>query len=154
MNRPEQASGLVWLLIGISISAYTLLSLRIGSFREPGPGFFPLVAGIALTGLASLQLLRTALKKTAEKRTIAELWQGSDWRKVCYIMAALVICYIVFKTIGFLLSTACLMIFLLTVIGGKTWKYAIGAAVLMSACSYALFYYLLQVELPVGILGF
>ena len=154
MNRPEQVSGLVWLLVGILIGAYTLFSLRIGSFREPGPGFFPLVTGIALFCLASLQLLRTALKKTAEKRTLAELWLGSDWRKVCYIMAALVISYIVFKTIGFLLTSACLMIFLLAVIGGKPWKYAVGVAVLISVCSYALFYYLLQVEFPTGIMGF
>ncbi len=154
MNRPEQVSGLVWLLVGISITAYTLFSLRIGSLREPGPGFFPLVAGIALTCLSSLQLLKTALKKGMEKRTLAELWHGSDWRKVCYITAALVMCFVVFKPAGFLLTTACLVIFLLAVIGGKTWKYAIGVAVLMSACSYALFYYLLQVELPMGILGF
>jgi hypothetical protein len=154
MNRPEQVSSLVWFLIGISVSAYTLLSLRIGTFREPGPGFFPLATGMGLTCLASLQLLRTVLKKRAEKRTLAELWHGSDWRKVCYITAALVISYIIFKAIGFLLTIACLMIFLLAVIGGKTWKYAVGVAVLMSACSYALFYYLLQVELPAGILGF
>ncbi len=154
MNRPELAGGLVWMLAGILIAAYTLFSLRIGSFREPGPGFFPLITGIALACLALLQLARTTLKRSKEKRTLAELWTGSDWRKVCSIIAALLISYIIFKIAGFLLTTVFLMAFLLAVIGRKTWKFALSVAVLISVCSYALFNYLLQVELPTGILGF
>ena len=89
-----------------------------------------------------------------EIKTISELWRGADWRKVCYITIALLLSYVVFKSVGFLLTIAFLMGFLLAVIGGKGWKYAVSVAVLMSACSYALFYYLLQVELPMGILGY
>ena len=154
MNRPEQVSGLIWLLSGISITAHTLFSLRIGSFREPGPGFFPIFAGGALTSLALLHLLRTTWTKTLEKKTLGELWRGSGWRKVCSIIGALAICYVIFEQAGFLLTITCLMIFLLTVIGGKTWKYAVCVAVLISACSYLLFCRLLQVELPTGVLGF
>ncbi len=141
-------------MVGTAIAAYTLSSLRIGAFREPGPGLFPLVTGVALTCLALLQLLRTAFGRLAAERRLAALWHGREWKKVCYITTALVICFVMLRWAGFLLTTTCLMIFLLAVIGGKTWKYALGVAVVISVCSYGLFYYLLQVELPAGFLGF
>jgi putative tricarboxylic transport membrane protein len=154
MNRKDLVSSLGWLLIGLSIITGSVCSLEIGSANEPGPGLFPLLAGILVSFLSLIILLKAAFTKTSEKRSLRKLWEGLNWPKIFYTIGALLIYAIALEAVGFLLMTLLLLIFLFRKIEPQKWKLTIGLSIIASVSSYLIFNKLLQAQLPMGFLGF
>ena len=154
MDRQDQISSLVWLAAGLFIVIGSIVSLDMGTFREPGAGLFPLITGSLLSFLSALFLFRTILTKRAEKRSLGELWEGTYWPRVIYATGALLIYTFLLKTVGFLLMTLLLLIFLFRGMEPQKWRLAIGLSILAAAGSYVIFDRVLQVSLPKGFLGF
>lgn len=61
------ASGLLALL-GLALGAYTLAWLQIGTLRQMGPGFFPLVLALVLLGLAVLIAISDSPAATSQSK--------------------------------------------------------------------------------------
>ena len=154
MNRQDQISGLVWLLVGICIIVGSLSFLRIGTAREPGPGLFPLIAGISLSFFSLIIVVNAMFGRFPEKRSIGELWAGLNWKGICWVMAALLIYASLLERAGFLLVTTLLLIYLFRAIEPQQWKLAVGLSILASIFSYLVFDRLLEGQLPKGFLGF
>jgi len=154
MNRKDLVSSLIWLVIGLSIIIGSVSSLEIGTANEPGPALFPLLAGIFVSFLSSLILLKAAFAKTSEKWSLRKLWEGLNWPKIFYTIGALLIYAIMLEIVGFLLMTLLLFIFLFRKIEPQKWKLTIGLSILASVGAYLLFDRLLQAQLPRGFLGF
>jgi len=154
MGRKDLISSSVWLLAGLFITIMSLSSLKIGTVRNPGPGFFPLIVGMVLTFLSLMILLRAIFTKTEENRNISELWANLNWPKMFYAIGILVIYPIVLEIVGFLLTTFLVLTLLCIGIEPKKWGLGIGLSFVSSACSYLLFDRILQVQLPRGFLGF
>jgi putative tricarboxylic transport membrane protein len=154
MNRRDQLSGLVWLLAGLCITIGSLYSLRIGTTREPGPGLFPLIAGISLSLFSLTILIKATLVRILDKKSLGELWTGLNWKGICYVVAALLIYAVMLERIGFLLLTTLLLVYLFRAIEPQKWKLAIGLSILASILSYVVFDRLLEGQLPRGFLGF
>lgn len=154
MNRQDQLSSLVWLFVGLFIIVGSLYSLKVWTASEPGPGLFPLIAGILLSFMSLIILIKGTFTKTLEKKSLRVLWSGLKWKKVFYMTGALLIYSLILDFIGFILSTLLLLIFLFIGIQPQKWKVAIGLSLFTSVGSYLLFYRILQVQLPRGLLGF
>ena len=154
MNRQDQLSGLVWLLVGLLVIIGSLSFLRIGTTHEPGPGLFPLIAGISLSLFSLIILIKGTLVRISEKRSLGELWAGSNWKGICCVVAALLIYAAMLERVGFLLLTAILLVYLFRAIEPQKWKLAIGLSILASIVSYVVFDRLLEGQLPRGFLGF
>jgi putative tricarboxylic transport membrane protein len=154
MNRQDQLSGLVWLLAGLSITIGSLSSLRIGTAHEPGPGLFPLIAGVSLSLFSCIILIKATFTRTSENKGLGELFVGLKWKDIGYVVAALLIYAAMLESIGFLLLTTLLLIYLFRAIEPQKWKLAIGLSILASLLSYLVFDRLLEGQLPRGFLGF
>jgi len=154
MNRQDQISSLIWLLLGLFIIIGSLSSLKIGTARDPGPGLFPIIAGVSLSLFSFVILVKATFVKTSEKRSLRELWTGLNWERIFYVTGALLLYSILLQTVGFLLLTLLLLIFLFRAIEPQKWKLAIGISILASVISWLVFDRLLQVQLPRGFLGF
>jgi len=154
MNRQDQLSGLVWLLVGLLVIIGSLSFLRTGTTHEPGPGLFPLIAGISLSLFSLIILIKGTLVRISEKRSLGELWAGSNWKGICYVVAALLIYAAMLERVGFLLLTTFLLIYLFRAIEPQKWKLAIGLSIIASILSYLVFDRLLEGQLPRGFLGF
>jgi putative tricarboxylic transport membrane protein len=154
MNRKDLLSSLIWMSIGLSIIIGSVSSLEIGTASEPGPALFPLLAGVLISFLSLVILLKAAFAKTSEKWSPRELWEGLNWPKIFYTIGALLIYAIMLERVGFLLMTLLLFIFLFIKIEPQKWKLAIGLSILASVGSYLIFDRLLQAQLPRGLLGF
>lgn len=98
LNRIEKKrdyyAGALMMLVGV-LAGYQATTYDIGSLREMGPGFFPLVLGVVLAGLG------IAIMATAGHAAAAELYgplapanrTAADWRGWSAIFLA-VICFI------------------------------------------------------------
>lgn len=117
----------------------------------PGPGFFPLWYGACMIVL-SLLLVGTSLGAAA-----AGPGGATDWREVGRVLAswsAFALCVALLQVLGFLLAFALFTFFLIAVMYRRPPGMALAVAVAMSAGFYLLFPLALNVELPIGKLGF
>jgi putative tricarboxylic transport membrane protein len=150
MKKLDRWSSIFWLVlsIGVCIRAY---QLGMGSMHNPGPGFLFFWCGVILGGL-SLLVLVPAFKGPipgGEKKAFGNV----NWRKVVAVIAGLVGYGLLLEWIGFLISTALFIGFLLTSIEAKRWAVVITVALASTALTYLLFEILLQARLPRGFLG-
>jgi len=151
VKRKDLSSSLFWLGVGafISIEGY---GLELGTLQEPGSGFMFFWVGLVMMGL-SLGIFIQALGKEGKAGELMILWAGVQWKKVVYVLAALIFYAFFFQILGFLLCTVILLIFLFKVVEPQRWSVAIFGAVLSALMTYLVFKIWLGTQLPQGILG-
>lgn len=148
--RPGVSRALALPLAGLLVGAvYTSGALRypVGTPVAPGPGLFPLAAGLTMT-LASL----IALIAEYRAPSVTPVGLGESFRRVPLLVAALVAYAIVLKPAGFLTASAALAALVLVILGRRAASTVVAIAVALSAGCYLTFR-LLGVPLPPGALG-
>ncbi|MEW6667695.1 MAG: tripartite tricarboxylate transporter TctB family protein [Thermodesulfobacteriota bacterium] len=150
MNR-DAASSLFWSLVGIGIS-YGGYDIGLGSLKEPGSGFIFFWLGLIVVGLASLVFVKSTLGEgtRVEMRTA---WSGLQWKKVVWVLAALVFYAGSFQFLGFILATVILLMFFFKVVESQRWFVSVAWAVGATLLAYLLFQVWLGAQLPKGLLG-
>lgn len=138
-NNADLWSGLALGGLGVYIITQAARWEYLGS-DGPGPGFFPLWYGIAMTGL-SLALMAFSLRNQE-----AVDWSGAGrafatWGAVALAVAAL-------KWAGFLVCFAALTFFIVAVMYRRPLRLAATVAVALTAGFYLVFALALGVKLP------
>ena len=148
--RKEEGSSLVWLGLAVLICIGSL-RLSLGSFQNPGPGFFPFIAGLVLGVLAAIVYFQARRSAVSAKGTNQPLWTNSSGvKKVVLTTIALLVYATSMNYLGFLISTCIFFIFLLRTIEPQRWGLVILESLLASGISYLIFEIWLQAQLPRG----
>ena len=147
----EEGSSLVWLGLAVLICIGSL-RLSLGSFQNPGPGFFPFIAGLVLGVLAAMVYFQARRAASSAKESEEPLWANPGSAKKIVLMALVLLAYAVgMGYLGFLISTFIFLAFLLRIIERQRWRLVILESLLASGASYFIFKIWLQAELPGGI---
>jgi len=152
MRRYDLISSLVFLVCGVFI---TVISLRIhiGTFRDPGPGLFPLITGILMGIISGGMFIKSHLQSASARQESL----GEDkrlWHNKCVATVVIMLLYaITIDWLGFLTVTLLILFFLYKAVGDLSLKVSLGGAILTAAIAYLLFKVWLNVQLPVGPLG-
>jgi putative tricarboxylic transport membrane protein len=120
-------------------------------FDGPGPGFFPLWYGLAITILSLWLVMARVLKLRRDGAG------GVDWSGVGRTLGTWALfsaSVAVMPWLGFVISFALLTLVLVRVQFARTWRTALFTAIGLSVGFYVLFPLLLDVPLPAGKLGF
>ena len=149
MKRGWQAAAVAMLVL-FAFFAYESLQLSLSDALGPGPGFFPfwlsvIGAALALTLLGQLKLDRAEMG--------AETLSFERVRSVVLVVVGLIAATALLDLAGFRLSMLFFNAYILVALGVRNW---IVIAVFAGAGSfgvYHVFYDLLKVPLPEGILG-
>ena len=149
--RALPVTSLSFLVLG---GAYLIesLNLPLGPAAQPGPGFFPLLVGIAMMAF-SLRLLIQSLKTKegpAEKED--PFPKGRDLQRVVLIAAALIFFAAFLNILGYGVCSAVLIGAVLRFLGLKSWTRIFLISVLTAVFSYLLFASVLEAPLPRGVL--
>jgi putative tricarboxylic transport membrane protein len=152
MKRYDQMSSIVWLLFAIYVGIESI-RLPLGSFRDPGPGFLPLLVGIILGILSAVSFFQARTGKGSAPPTS---WYPKErWKSLSRVLMALMVYAGVLEIIGFLISTFLFLVFLFrSGLESRSWFWAIGGSALASFACYAVFDLWLRTQLPKGFLGF
>ena len=102
--------------------------------------------------ILSLTLLVQAIKEK-DKSKSPLLAESTNWKKISMTLGALLAYAFLLEPVGYLVSSFSLIVFLLLAVEAQKWWLAMAVAILCSVCSYLMFDLLLDVPLPVGILG-
>jgi putative tricarboxylic transport membrane protein len=149
LNLHGQFTGLLWLVLSIFICAISL-RLGFGTFQTPGPGFLLFWSGVVLGILAVLLWLIDYAGKKERNKTL-DLWRGLNWNKVILVFLALLVYALLLPTIGYLIMTFCLLVFLFSIIERSRWWVRAVFALITVTATYLIFYLWLEVQLPRGI---
>jgi putative tricarboxylic transport membrane protein len=148
VRAADAVSALVWLALGAGV-AWAGWDLDLGTLRDPGSGFMLVWVGVVMMGLA-LAVLGGAVRAGAGPG-LAALWTGTRWPKVAGVLVALVAYAYALPWLGFLATTALLLVVLFKAVEPQRWSVAIGGAVASAVVAWVVFRLWLGTQLPAGI---
>lgn len=146
MRRRDLATALFLFGFGL-LAALEARTLSLGTPARPGPGFFPFYLGVLLCLIALVLILRAVWGANGGRMGEAPPSERPRWGKVLFTLAALLAYALVLETLGFLLTTTLLMLFLFRTVERQRWAVALGGSIATALCAYALFHWL-GVQLP------
>ncbi len=152
MKKRDRVSSLIWLLLAVYICIESL-RLPLGSLRDPGPGFLPLVVGVIL---GVLSMVNFGQARADISQTPGGSWYSRErWKHLVGVLVALFAYAGVLDLLGFLTATFLLLIYLFRYgLEPSRWVWAIGGSAMASVSCYVVFELWLQTQLPKGIFGF
>jgi putative tricarboxylic transport membrane protein len=151
LSAKNQKSSLAFLVIAIFICIGSV-RLSIGTIHNPGPGFFPFIAGAILGILSLILFVQSFHEKTHDKEN--PFWANVQaGLKMFWVLFILFVYVIGMDYLGFFFSTILFLGFLLRVIGRQKWMLTIVLSLLGAIISYGIFQRWLDVQLPQGIFG-
>lgn len=149
--RGEQIISITFVILGVAMS-FGGITLGLGTASLPGPGFFPLIAGLSLTTFAGFSLY-SALGKN-RKTENSEDWRAIRWRRILLTFVALTVYANILDTIGFIISTLFILILLFRLYEYEKWVFTILKSLFTTTVVYVVFDKIFQLNLPRGIFGF
>jgi putative tricarboxylic transport membrane protein len=150
MKRGWQAAT-VGLMVVFAFFAYESLQLSLSDAIGPGPGFFPFWLSVLGAILGAILLVQLKLGRAGIVGEFTFERQGT--RDVVLMLAGLVVATALLEPLGFSVSMLLLIVYLLLALRAKSRLAIAIMAIAGSFGVYHLFYDLLQVPLPAGILG-
>ena len=153
MKRTYLINDLVWIGFA-SIVCFGGLKLGFGSFHQPQAGFMPFLSGLVLGLLAVVDLISGVINQWKGEKADKEIWVNIHWGKLLLTLALLFIYTVFFNTLGFIISTVLLLLFLYRVMEPRRWWVVVIASVITTGLFYVGFKTGLDSQLPGGFLGF
>ena len=151
MKRQDILSSLFWMAVGMGV-CYGGYDLELGTLRDPGSGFMFFWVGIIMAGLSASILIR-ALKMKAEVERVRILGKDIRWKKIIAVLAVLFLYAYAFTSLGFILTTGLLLLFLFKAVEPQKWSWAVLGAIVSTLTAYGVFHLWLGSQLPKGFLG-
>ena len=152
MKRGWQVAS--WTLLAtFALFAYESFQISLSDTLGPGPGFFPFWLGLLGIVLTAFLLVQLYLNHVDLGEATLE-FNRAGVRSVVLVLAGLTAATALLEVIGFRLSMLLLIAFLLVVLGVRRWVVIAICAGAGSFGVFHVFFDMLKVSLPVGILGF
>ena len=153
MKKTYFINDLVWITFAFVVCLGGL-KLGFGSFHAPQAGFMPFLAGLLLGILAIADLVQGFLHKWERDKCDKVIWADIHWGKLLITLTALILYTVLFSTLGFLIGTFFLLLFLYQVMERKSWGVVLIASGVTTGLFYVAFKIGLDSQLPRGFLGF
>ena len=150
MKTYDQISSLFWLTLSIFVCVESI-RLGIGTLRHPDMGFMAFGVSVLL-GILSLTLFFQAIFKK-EQAKIEPFFSGKLWRRVFFVLIAILIYSNVMPVLGYLISTFLLMSFLFWIVKGQRWWGVLLLSFLTTLITYYVFSVWLMCQFPEGLFG-
>ncbi len=149
----DRVSSLFWLVIGL-FCMYGSFMLGLGTLREPGTGFFPMLAGGFFSLLALVVFVRSLTPGRGFQASIPSLWRGVIWQRPLAVGILMAVYILALERIGFLLTSLIILLVMLKGVEKFSWWKALLISIVSSGSTYLLFHVLLKAGLPSGFFWF
>lgn len=152
--KSDRISGIVVFAIGAGVLVASL-SYPIGTLRNPGGGFFPLLASALLLVLSAVFILQSCITKEDVTPSAVAFFPGKKARKriILGVVGLLGYRYLI-PVIGFAPATAVFILFLGKFLESYTWKKSIFFSAATAVLAYYLFQVVLKISMPIPMIKF
>jgi hypothetical protein len=135
----------------IALGAFAIAEIRalpMGTLRQPGPAYFPIVLAAALIAFGALLVVFSG-----KGTTLRDLgWEEARYALLIVLGAGAAI-FLLMRA-GYVVTMAVLLLYLLIVVARRHWALSAAVAIGLAAGTFALFDLGLRVLLPRSPLGF
>jgi putative tricarboxylic transport membrane protein len=143
----DRISGSVLVIFSLLVIWQSRL-LPLGTFRQPGPAYIPVL-------LASLLLIfGVILVATGGRAPALSTIRWNEWRQALAIFLACILAVFGIERLGYRLTVLLMLGFLLKLVERRGWALSAILALVLAFGSFYLFHTLLRVPLPLGPMGF
>ena len=148
MGAANLIGGTFILVLGVTI---TYLSSQMTYMSEygPGPGLLPFWIGVALSACAVFTIVKAFVQRGRQGGKFFQPKTG----KVAFILAALIITFILVRPLGLALSLALFTGFTMRASGRHGWILCCLMAIATAAAVLVIFGHMLDIPLPKGLIG-
>ncbi|HEX2965855.1 MAG TPA: tripartite tricarboxylate transporter TctB family protein [Syntrophorhabdaceae bacterium] len=153
MSRADRYSASFWLLLSVFVS-YQSYKLGMGSLRQPGPGFVSFWTAVVVGLLSLAVMVLSFAEKAGDGKNEGRIFTKAGLRKVIFVVIALFLYVLLLESVGFLIMTLLLLVFLLKIIEKKSWLFTLLAGVTITIMAYLIFETALESHLPKGFLEY
>ena len=144
----DRIAGVFLFGLSLYVIIHTYVSLPLGTHSNPGPGYFPMLLGIVVAILALIVLAQGG--RSPAFRDLS--WPG--FTHGVGIVACCIFSIVAMETLGYRITMMLILVFLFGVLERlKIWL-ALVLSGGLTLGTYGLFHNLLNVPLPIGVLGF
>jgi putative tricarboxylic transport membrane protein len=151
LRKKELWSNFFWTIVGLSI-AIKSFEYKVGTLRNPDPGFLPFWTGIFIVALSIYSMIRAWREKSAISSHFFS--ESGSMRRVLTTFLSITAYIFMVSKLGFMVSTFLLTGFLLKAIYPQSWLRTLLFSISVSLLSYLVFRHWLNVQLPRGWIGF
>ena len=116
--------------------------LPLGTFRQPGPAFVPILLALLLLIFAVFVVL------TGSRAPLLSSIRWTEWRHAVAILGASIFSVFAVERLGYRLTVVLVLTFLVKIVEKRDWLLSLAFAFAMSFGSFFLFYTILRVPLP------
>src|SRR5947207_36349 len=142
----DRLSGTVLALFAVVV-IWESRVLPLGTFRQPGPAFVPILLALLLLTFGIFVVI------TGGRAPLLSVpW--TEWRHAVAILTASVFSVFAIERLGYRLTVLIVLGFLVKVVEKQGWVLSLAFALSLSLGSFFLFYTILRVPLPEGPLAF
>ena len=149
MIRAEKVTSLLLILFAVFIG-FESIKYPLGTIDNPGPGFLPLLLGVAMTVMAIALTVR--VWKNGPAKVHRSFWpEKGGLSKVSLTFVVLLLFTALLEITGYMMNIFFLFLILLRPIGRQKWIWSISISMGATLVSYVLFDKWLMIPLPRGI---
>jgi len=152
MRVYDLASAVFWFFFSIAVFVQSL-RMGVGTLGNPGMGFMACGASGIMGVLSVVLFAKSFIEKKGVEASVHP-FSGLLLGRVIGFVIALVFYIFALPFLGYLLSTFCLLICLLVMVGRRKWWLLVVFPGLTTLVSYYVFAKLFQCPFPAGILSF
>ncbi|MDR0653604.1 MAG: tripartite tricarboxylate transporter TctB family protein [Synergistaceae bacterium] len=152
-KREDWIFGLIATLLGVAVLFYSRTLGVVTSMDPSGPAAMPRIVAwlMILIGITHI-VVASALIIKNEKKPEERKKKGS-YKPVVRICAACAVYYLLLEPIGYIIMTPLLILSIMTSVGEKNVKSLVTTSAGTTLVLFLIFYYVLQVNMPLGILS-
>ena len=153
MKKAEMITGIVLLVLS-GLVIWGADQMPPSSSFGPGAGFLPLWLGILLAVLATI-LFVTAWRRQATEKDAQSVFPGKQALfAIAAVLVGLAVYIFLIETLGYLVDTFLLIVFLMKAVEREKWPLTLIIAVATTAALFITFQILLKITLPSNMFGF
>jgi hypothetical protein len=151
-KRDDWIFGLISTLLGVAV-IYFSRDLKAETSLDPaGPAAMPVIIACMMIAIGIVHIIGAWRIIKKGPAAVAEKKKG-DIKKVAAICAACLIYYLLLDVLGYPVLTPFLIMAIMGSVGVRDLKHMIGMSIGTTAVLFCIFYFLLKVSLPLGILS-
>jgi len=152
--KSDRISGIVIFAIGAGVLVASL-SYPIGTLRNPGGGFFPLLASILLLVLSAVFTLQSFTTREGANPSAVAFSLGKEARErvILGVVGLLGYRYLI-PVVGFAPATGVFIFFLGRFLESYTWKKSVFFSAATAVSAYYLFQVVLKIPMPIPMIKF
>ena len=151
-KRNDWIFGSAALAVGIFVLLYSNTFDKVTSMDPSGPAAMPRIVAWLMIAIGAVHVIGSFFVIKKNPDYVQEKKKGS----VIPVVLICVACgayYFLLEPLGYLLATPCLIIAIMTSVGERNVPRILGTSIGASVFLFCVFYYILDVRIPLGILS-